>query len=109
MGASTVAVNDETFETEIEKHNGVSIVDFWNTGCPPCRMLSPILDELAAELSGKVKIAKVDIDEATDITVQNRVTSIPCLIMFKDGQEVDRAYGYQPKAQLKSWIESHVK
>jgi thioredoxin 1 len=109
MGAGTVAVTDTSFETEVEKYQGLALVDFWATWCGPCRMIAPALDELATELAGKVKIAKVDVDDAPDVAARFGIRSIPCLVLFKNGQEVDRVVGAQNKTQLKGWIESHAK
>lgn len=109
MGAATVAVNDSSFETEIAGHKGVAVVDFWATWCGPCRMIAPALDELATELAGKVKIAKVDVDEAPETASNFGIRSIPCLVLFKDGKEADRVVGAQSKAQLKTWMENAVK
>lgn len=109
MGAATVAVTDASFDTEVAQHKGVTVVDFWATWCGPCRMIAPALDELATELAGKVKIAKVDVDEAPETASNFGIRSIPCLVLFKDGQEADRVVGAQSKAQLKAWMEQHAK
>ena len=109
MGAATVPATDNTFETEVEKQKGVTVVDFWATWCGPCRMIGPSLDELATELADKVKIVKVDVDEAPEVAARFGIRSIPCLVIFKDGQEADRIVGGQSKAQLKSWIEGNLK
>jgi thioredoxin 1 len=87
----------------------VVVVDFWATWCGPCRMIAPALDEIATEMAGKVKIAKVDVDEAPEVATRFGIRSIPCLILFKDGKETDRIVGAQSKTQLKSWIEGQVK
>ncbi|MCY3019885.1 MAG: thioredoxin [Planctomycetota bacterium] len=108
MGGALLNVTDDNFEAEIEKHASVAVVDFGATWCGPCQMLAPVMAELAAELAGKVKIAKADLDTSPDVASRFGIQSIPCLVLFKNGQEVDRAVGAQSKAQLKKWIESHL-
>ena len=108
MGSATVAVTDNTFAAEVEKPKGVVLVDFWATWCGPCRMIAPALEELATEMAGKVKIAKVDVDENSEIASRFGIRSIPCLILFKNGAEADRVVGAKGKAELKSWIESFL-
>ena len=109
MSAATISATDETFETEVEKQNGVVVVDFWSTGCPPCRMMAPSLNELATEMVGKVKIVKVDVDDAPDVSARFGIRALPTFILFKDGNVVDKIVGAQAKAQFKSWIEGNLK
>ncbi len=86
---------------------GTILVDFWATWCGPCRMIAPVLEQLATEVDGQVKIGKIDIDENPDAATKYRVASIPTLILFKDGKEVDRRIGAQPKAALLEMINAH--
>lgn len=97
-------LNDSNFETEISK--GVTLVDFYADWCGPCRMIAPIVEELATELNGKVKIAKLDIESAQTTTSNFGVTSIPTLILFKDGKEVKRVVGVRDKEALKTLAQS---
>jgi thioredoxin 1 len=84
------------------------LVDFWATWCGPCLRLAPIVEELAKDNAGKVKIAKLDIDQASDLAAEWGVSSIPTLILFKGGQEQDRILGAVPKSQLQAMINKHA-
>ena len=101
-------VTDNDFETEIEKHEGLAVVDFWATWCGPCRMIAPVLEQLAAEYSGKLKVAKVDVDANQQTGMRFNVRSIPTLMFFKDGRHVDTVVGAVPKAHLAGKIAQHL-
>ncbi len=103
---TTVAVTDATFDQEVRKSDIPVVVDFWAEWCGPCRMIGPSLEEVAAEFEGKVKIAKVNVDENPDSPAVLGVRGIPALFLFKNGQVVSNKVGAAPKAALKSWIES---
>ncbi len=91
-----------------ETSNGVTLVDFWAEWCGPCRMISPIIDELANEYSGKVKVGKVNVDEEMELAEQFGVSSIPTLVILKDGNEVKRFVGLTQKAVLASALDSYL-
>ncbi|NMB01654.1 MAG: thioredoxin [Firmicutes bacterium] len=103
-----MTVTDQDFQSKILDHKGVSFVDFWAGWCAPCRMLAPIIDELATDYAGRVQIAKLDVDANQNSARQYGVMSIPTMIIFKDGEEVDRLVGVMPKAaiaeKLDKWI-----
>ena len=107
-GLHTTAVTDDTFESEIEKHDGLAVVDFWATWCGPCRMIAPILDQLAVEYGGKVKVAKLDVDMNIKTATRFNVRSIPMLIFFKGGKVVDQIVGAVPKAHIENKLQQHA-
>ena len=100
MSEKLITLTDATFASEVEASTGPMIVDFWAEWCGPCRMLTPILEQLATEQEGKVKIGKVNIDENPELTGRFKVQSIPLLVFFKDGKEVDSVGGVQSKDAL---------
>jgi thioredoxin 1 len=103
-----VTVTDATFDSEVLKSDVPVLVDFWAVWCGPCRMVGPILDEIATEKEGSLKVAKLNVDENFQTTQQLGVTSIPTLVLYKSGQPVERIVGAQPKARLLEFIEPHL-
>jgi len=98
-------VTDATFKEEVLQANLPVLVDFWAPWCGPCRMVAPIVEELAEEYHGKVKFVKLNTDENIDTAVQYGIRSIPTLLLFKGGQLVDQVIGFRPKGDLKRTIE----
>ena len=100
-------LNKTNFQQEIKENNGLAIVDFFATWCGPCKMLTPIIDKLAEEFDGKVKIAKVDIDESPELAQEYKVMSVPTVIFVKNGEVVETLVGVQNRAKLVELIEKH--
>ena len=105
---ATVAVTDATFEAEVVNSDIPVVVDFWAEWCGPCKMIGPVLEELSAEMEGKVKIAKVDVDSNPNSAASMGVRGIPALFIFKDGKVVSNRAGAAPKAALQGWIEESI-
>lgn len=101
-------VTDENFTEEVEQSQGVAMVDFWAAWCGPCRVVAPIVDELAQEYEGQVKVAKLDVDTSQRTAMRFNIRSIPSILFFKDGQHVDTVMGAVPKQHLEQRIKKHL-
>lgn len=97
---------DADFEQKVQ--GGVKLVDFWATWCGPCKMIAPVLEELAQDYEGKADIVKLDVDENPNTAAKFEVMSIPTLIVFKDGQPVDKVVGFQPKENLADVLNKYL-
>jgi thioredoxin 1 len=106
--ANLVKVTDADFAQEIEQHPGVALVDFWAVWCGPCQMVAPIVEQIAKDYEGKVKVAKLDVDENPQTTMRYNVRSIPSLLIFKGGKHVETVVGAVPKAYLVEKLSRHL-
>ncbi len=105
---ATVAVTDATFDAEVKKSDVPVVVDFWAEWCGPCKQIGPALEELSDEYDGKIKIAKVNVDENPGTAAALGIRGIPALFLFKDGEVVSNKTGAAPKAALQGWIEDSI-
>jgi len=106
--SSATAVTDGTFQQDVLQSSEPVLVDFWASWCQPCRMVAPVVEEIATENPGKIKVLKLDVDENQNTAMQYNVSSIPTLILFKEGQPVERVVGFSPKDRLMSKIAPHL-
>jgi thioredoxin 1 len=103
---AVIELNNDNFDKEIS--SGVTLVDFWAPWCGPCKLLGPVIDEIGQELEGKVKIAKLNVDNNQEIAIRYRVMSIPTIIIFKDGKPMSQTIGVVSKKAIKDKIEAVV-
>ncbi|NBC28333.1 MAG: thioredoxin [Bacteroidetes bacterium] len=106
--SNTVEFTDNNFSDEVESSSKPVLVDFWAEWCGPCRMVGPVVDEIAGEYDGKAKVGKVNVDNNPNISVKYGIRSIPALLIFKDGEVVDQIVGAVPKAQIKKQLDAQL-
>ncbi len=108
MAGAAVTVTDATFATEVEQSDKLTVVDFWATWCGPCRVISPILEQLATERADALKVAKVDVDENQATAARFNIRAMPTLLFFKEGKVVGQIVGAVPRARIEQAIEQYA-
>lgn len=103
-----LTITKENFQKDILDAAEPALIDYWAPWCSPCRMIAPIVDEVAQEYDGKIKVGKVNVDENREIAQEFGVMSIPTLIVFKGGKAVDRVVGFKPKNELKALLDKYL-
>jgi thioredoxin 1 len=108
MAGAAVTVTDATFANEVEQSDKLTVVDFWATWCGPCRVISPILEQLATERADDLKVAKVDVDENQQTAARFNIRAMPTLLFFKQGKVVGQIVGAVPRARIEQAIEQYA-
>lgn len=103
-----VELTDANFQTEVTEHKGLVLVDFWAEWCGPCRMVAPVVEKVAEDYAGRLKVGKLNVDLHGRAAMTYGVTGIPTLILFKDGQVVDKIVGAVPEKELKKMVDRHL-
>lgn len=106
--SNIVYLTDENFEQEVKNHKTLVLVDFWASWCAPCKAIAPILEDLADEFAGQVRIAKLNVDEQPSTPSALGIRALPTLLLFKDGQVVDQVVGAVPKSKIEALLKSHI-
>lgn len=101
-----LVINEQNFEQEVVNSDIPVLLDFWAPWCGPCKMLLPVIDEIAKEYDGKIKVGKVNTDENMSLSSQFQITSIPCLIIFKGGKAINKMVGFRPKNDIMKEIDN---
>ena len=108
MSDKIIHLTDDSFDTDVLKADGLTLVDFWAEWCGPCKMIAPILDEIAEEYQGKLKVGKLNVDENNNLAMQYGVMSIPTMKFFKNGKVVAELIGAQPKQNIQEVIKTVI-
>jgi thioredoxin 1 len=106
--SSVASVSNATFQQEVLESNAIVLVDFWAPWCGPCRMVAPVVDAIAAQYKDRVKVVKLNVDDHPEIASRYGIRSIPALMLFKDGEQVDIVIGAVPKTTLADAIDKHL-